>query len=387
MNQQDRTSKQTRPRATRLGALVAALLCLGLLSAAPASANFEQVDTFAGTGEEVQLGGVGGMAVNRTGAGGVPPGTLYAATEIQNGGVRVARFNPDGSFSENWTFEGSPPDERCGPDGDPTHPVCEKRATSNSSNADVEVDQSTGYVYLFRGVTGSLFNGKNLIHVYSADGSELITEFGVQAGPGETIATSPEKIYATLWGGLAMSPSGEVYVYDQGGQYRLMTFRPQSPGDYEHYVYAGQSSDITGTRPRMPVADDAGDIYVVPGVGDSIAKLDPGKPADPVLCEFPFPKGGITAIAVNPENGEVFFYTYKDKKIHRLGACDEETGEFTEAGSFGFSPPRFELTAMAFDPAGQFEPRRPASTLYAGALEWRRRRSLRSLPRLHLRPA
>ncbi len=90
--------------ARRVAAIAAALLasaCLWLLSAAPAQAALEQVGCFAGGLaateespaqpcapveseefiEEVQLGGVGGMAVNYTGAGGVPEGTVYAATK------------------------------------------------------------------------------------------------------------------------------------------------------------------------------------------------------------------------------------------------------------------------------------------------------------------
>ncbi len=379
MKQQDRSPKQALRPTARLGALAAALLCLGLLSASPASANYEQVDTFSGTPgalhgdspaewpEEVQLAGLGGMAVNRTGAGGVPPGTVYAAVQAGPGSpVRVARFNPDGSFSERWTFEGSPPDERCGPDGDPAHPVCKSANYGGTSSIDVDIDQSTGYVYLFAG--GTLNYGKAQIHVYSADGSELISEFGVKATDEETVATSPEKIHGTLGGGLALGPDGEAYVSDQRNpENRLMTFKPQSPGDYEHYVYAGQASDIPGEviRALYPVADDAGYLYVAGGVGDSIAKLDPGNPADPVLCQFNFPKGGITAITVNPESGEVFFFTYKDKKIHRLAPCEE--GEFAEAGVFAFSPLRSQLTAMAFDPGRQFGPGRPSRTLYAGA--------------------
>jgi hypothetical protein len=385
MKQQDHTSKQIRPRVTSLGALAAVLLCLGLLSAASASANYEQVDTFAGTPgvlhpssftewpEEVQLGGVGGMAVNRTGAGGVLPGTLYAATEEPGEFVRVARFNPDGSFSENWTFTETPGfKERCGPDGEPAHPVCQSQPSGNGL-VDVDVDESTGYVYLFRQSTNTA--GKNLIHVYSADGSKLITEFGVKAASGETTAASPEKIHdSPEFGGLAVGVGGKVYVNDENfadQNHRLMVFEPQSPGDNEHYVYAGQGKDVgMGTKAnptistRMPVTDDVGDIYVVGGARSLIAKLDPSKPADPVLCEFSFPKGHIRSITVNPANGEVFFYVDADKKIHRLASCKE--GKFAEAGSFGFSPPRFLLTAMAFNPTGQFEPGRPAGTLYAG---------------------
>ncbi len=392
MKQQDRNPKQTRLRAIRLGALAATLLCLGLLSAAPASANYEQVGTFAGNPgelhsnseaglwpEKVQLGGLGGMAVNYTGAGGVPPGTLYAATNKRGNGARVARFNPDGSFSENWTFsEGlTQPKERCGPDGEPTHPVCESQPTSPADYVDVDVNQNTGYVYVLDEATNLTDKTVtyNMIHVYSADGSELIAEFGVQDRNNETIAESPEKIHsrASWTGGIAVDASGKVYVYDADDKnyHRLMVFEPQSPGDYEHYVYAGQSKDIAAgfegetVRPRMPVGDAAGDLYAVGGTINSILKLDPSTPTALPLCQFSFPKGHIDSITVNPENGEVFFYTDTDRKIHRLGPCKE--GKFSEAGSFGFAPPRFELSAMAFDPAAQFGQGRPAGTLYAGA--------------------
>lgn len=117
---------------TRLLGAIATALALGVCAASPASAAYEQVDNFAGTPgvlksldgtltevserwpEEVQLSGVGGMAVNRSGAGGVPAGTLYAATtyDFDLDAVRVARFNPDGSFSENWTFTENPLDGR-----------------------------------------------------------------------------------------------------------------------------------------------------------------------------------------------------------------------------------------------------------------------------------
>jgi hypothetical protein len=64
----------------RLSALAMLFLCLGLLGAARASAAFEGVGHFGGSVDppppsefpfEVQLGGVGGMAVNYTGNGGV----------------------------------------------------------------------------------------------------------------------------------------------------------------------------------------------------------------------------------------------------------------------------------------------------------------------------
>jgi hypothetical protein len=376
---------------------VATVLVLGLLSAASASANYEQVATFAGTpgelhplgmggfaglnpadwSEEVQLGGVGGMAVNYTGAGGVEPGTLYAATYYPadpKSAMRVARFNPDGSFSENWTFSAAAGfKERCGPNGEPAHPVCKSRPASSIRSIDVEIDQSTGYVYLFNGE--DINPGQNLIHVYSPDGSELITEFGVKAAGGEATAASPEKIHGAFWGGLAVDAVGKVYLADENfsdqRQHRLMVFEPQFPGDYEHYVYAGQGKDVASgfeaqtTTTRLPVADDAGNIYAAGGILSSIVKLDPSEPQAPPLCEFKFPKAQIRSVTVNPQNGEVFFNSLSDKKIHRLAPCKE--GKFTEVGSFDFAPLRFELTAMAFNPSAQFGPGRPAGTLYGGA--------------------
>src|SRR5580704_17796086 len=91
------------------------LLCVGLFTAARAQAALEEFGTFAGSAapvleehfaEEVQLGGVSGMAVNTTGAGGVPAGTVYAITYGLQADFRVAVFKPNGvgglTFSEAW---------------------------------------------------------------------------------------------------------------------------------------------------------------------------------------------------------------------------------------------------------------------------------------------
>src|ERR1700751_1752192 len=94
--------------------LVAALAALSLFSAATASAGYETAKHFAPLNipaeppakeseypEDTQLGGVSGMAVNRTGAGGVALGTLYTAGD--KGGWNVARFSPKGEFELAWT--------------------------------------------------------------------------------------------------------------------------------------------------------------------------------------------------------------------------------------------------------------------------------------------
>jgi hypothetical protein len=381
---------------TRWLAAVGAAFAVALCVAAPAWAAYEQVDTFAGTPgvlkagdkswpEEVQLGGTGGMAVNYTGAGGVPAGTIYAAIARESeSNYRIARFNPDGTFSEAWVVTpGEQPYERCGPDGEAAHPVCPVPTRGGAGHIDVSVDETTGNVYVLSmsgmfdvGSSGTLVPNPQgrAVRIYSPDGSEVISRFaGPAAASGESTATSPEKIH-TATGGLAVDAAGNAYVFDlnnfDNSYHRLMVFKPQSPGDYEHYVYAGQSHDLwAGFRqetqyPMNPLTDAAGDVYVA---GDEhIAKLDPEQPAAPTLCEFKFPNGGIEGMTVNPLSGTVFFFTYKDKKVHQLKACDSE-GKFAAAGTFALAPKRDEVDAMALDPVRQFEPSRSAGVLYAAS--------------------
>jgi NOL1/NOP2/fmu family ribosome biogenesis protein len=373
-----------RPKAgflsAQLGAALAALLILGLLVPS-AQADYEQVGTFAGTPgdfhtiaeeklwpEEVQLGAVGGMAVNYTGAGGVPKGTLYAITFLA-GSARVARFNPDGSFSEAWTFKGTlggTPEERCGPEGDPSTPTCSPRWQGGAQRVDVDVDPATGNVYLINSASGQAV-GFNRIHAYNADGTKLLAEFGEQAAAGETFAQSPGKLHdAGNNGIIAVSSGGRVYVDDRGPSFsnRLMTFEPQSPGDYEHYVYAGQSKDVTlKAFVGDPSTNAAGAVFV--HSEDTVYKFDPAHPTDPPLCQLKFPVGADLSGTVDPLSGEYFSFSSSDKKVHVFSSCDA-SGKFAETQKFAISPPRAVLSAMAFDPSSKFEPSRPVGVLYAG---------------------
>ena len=361
----------------------AAMMCgLVLLAmAAPALASYEQVATFGGTPgvfepsgfkwpEQVQLGGVGGMAVNYTGAGGVSAGTVYAAGLTLTSVVQVARYNPNGSFSEAWSWEGNPANFRCGPEGAPSQPTCESQAEALPRSVDVDVNQSTGYVYV---LTESSIAGTKLVHVYSADGSRVIAEFGEKAASSESIAESPGKLHEDPHpGSLAVNSAGDVYIFDDsetgGYAQRIMEFAPQSPSDFEHYTYAGQAHDFAighAFHPTTyPVADVAGHVYV--DYAEDIEEYDPASPGAPPLCKFTFASGGILSLTVNPQTGEVFFYDYKDKRIHRLLACSE--GKFVEGGTIALSPSQGEsVGALAFDPVRQFAPGRPPGVLYAGA--------------------
>jgi hypothetical protein len=343
--------------------VVAVFGAVGMVGATGASAatNFETVKTFGGLvgppaepgkyPEEVQLGGVGGIAINRTGAGGVAAGTLYTVGSTVGEGWFVSRFSADGAFELSWNSLTS-----CGPKAGPPATSCPSRTTGSPIYGDVEVDQSTGNVYVLRRGTP----GENTVRVYSPDGSELITEFAPGANPGETDTTSPEKVHSLPSNqSLAVNGAGEVFIVDEDNptdfHHRLMVFKPSTP-DHAHYVYAGKSNDIaagfngTSNAPDRPVTDDAGNIYVA---GEEyIEEYEPSEPEAPV-CTFVKPGAGISAMTVNPVNGEVFYYNNKpsDRKIRRLEPCNAE-GKFVESQpAFAQSPGREGLTALVFNPA------------------------------------
>ena len=168
-----------RAKAALWGVGIAVLVLVALDRGAPpaVAAGWETVKHFAPEeietpppsewSEDVQLGGVSGMAVNRTGAGGVEPGTLYAAG--YDGGWHMARYSPKGKFELAWRKF-----ERCGPKAEePLHLHCPPVVSRPSSGIDVEINQATGDVYVF-------FEGEtpNVIRVYKADGTGPIAEFG-----------------------------------------------------------------------------------------------------------------------------------------------------------------------------------------------------------------
>ncbi|MDX6600910.1 MAG: hypothetical protein QOF13_112 [Solirubrobacterales bacterium] len=372
-------TKRTAARAfsARLGALIAALTALGLLGAGSASAaTFETVDHFGGVltkpsepgkfPEEVQLDGVSDVAVNVTGVGGVAPGTIYAiGTNPEE--KRIARFAPDGSFEEVWDQNG----KRCGPaTADPADPSvyvhCQAIVNHSSGALGVDVDQATGNVYVLieHVVQSTLVPG---LRIYNPDGTKLIAEFG-EADTGGTVAESPGKLHGSTKGGIAVNDAGEIYVYDADKTFyhRVMVFRPETPGDYEHYVYAGQGSDIAaGTNPTVlaasqPVLDYAGNVYG--GSEFYVVKYDPAQPSTPI-CTLNLPGGGITTYTVNPVTEEVFYYSYKNRQIHQM-TCNGQ-GEFVETSAFGMVPQRGFPEAMTMDPLRKYDPGRPAGVLYA----------------------
>ena len=390
---------------TRASAAVAALLlCLMLFPALAVAKSFEQVGTFGGVivagevSEEAQLKGVSGLAVNYSGAGGVPKGTVYAV--IHEGGVNgnhVARFTPQGGslkFVERWDLrspneekereeKGQAPYDICGPAvEDPSEsltgsPHCEVfKEEPAKSGLGIAVDQTTGIVYV--GDDPNLYSvGTPLIHLYTPNASKVLTRFGEKgpspdAGPLE--AATPNQIHSsTEPGWLAVNEDGEVFVSDlqpsNNFYHRLMVFKPKIPGNYSEYVYAGESADIGAgflnetNYLEQPVVDDAGYVYVKND--QDIEKYDPAAPAAPI-CTFSYAKGAISALTVNPETGEPFFYSFqRPRRIRELSAC--ENGSFQLTGEAEVTPERSELFALAFDPVRQLSAARQPGVLYGGA--------------------
>ena len=405
-------------------ALAACLLALSLLALASSAsaATYEQTGVFAGSAtplteeqieadEEIQLGGVGALAVNRTGAGGVPKGTVYAVTRQQEefhgggemgDGARVAMYVPKAGggleLAEAWQVRRRlEPYEVCGPPGKALpngsepgeHAACPVRTAAGAANLGVGVDQTSGQVYVFGGFSSHEIEqdgGGYEVVVYTADAGEEVTRFGELDLEARTIAETPEKMHSGNSNSSLLavdSATGDVYVYDEvatGLFYsRLMVFGPHE-GDRSEYEYLGEvlAGEGEERKSRAPVLDDAGHLYVagIQETGDHIEEFAPQTPASypapeaTPLCSFHYEKGGLEAMTVDPETGEPFFYSYKrETKAHwlrRLSACDEGSGEFTETAKMAIAPERGDLYALAFDPERRAEPSRGKGVLYGG---------------------
>lgn len=376
MEHPNRNKNHTTTIAARLGAAIGALLVLGMLAAAPALATLESVATFGTTPGESQVGDEpNGVAVNTTGAGGVPAGTVYA---VSLRGSRVLRYSPKGEFRAAWGWGVAPKPtadeyQRCGPDGEAAYPTCgisgngseggdQEGLGQPTGSINLAVDQVTGNVYV------STFREHGAIQVYSADG-EPIAGFGERSRVfGESLTDSPEKIHIGSTGALAIDGSGNVYISDYTNapfdERRVMVFSPQTPGDYEHYVYTGRANDIAAPVGALEdlALDVSGNFYAVVSEGH-IYKFAEDEPDVPV-CHYVVPGGGVLAMSVNPESGEVFYFSYKNRKIHQLSACDS-AGKFTALSSFAPARKTEGIQALAFNPVLAYEPSRSPGILYA----------------------
>jgi hypothetical protein len=359
--------------------------------------------------EEVQLGGTGSVAINRTGEGGVPPGTVYAVTEAPEAAEpdRIVMYEPRKSpagnilqFEVSWEISRAQAYERCGPllgldtSNQVEHPCTAHPEGGSEPAVGIAVDQATGYVYAFSRKlapeeSGLPVPGSKVLVAYNSDGSEVLARFGETAVPYQTVAKEPTKVHIapspSLADSIAVNTSGELFVYDldveQANYYqRLMVFRPHE-GNFAEYEYAGEIAGSTSqTRdPRAPAFDDKGNLYVagILGGGDHIEALNPESPgpyptaAKPPRCEYKVKGGGTSAMTIDPASGDPFFYSEKRPGIvSRTGPCEEETGKFAESAEpeqLSFLPSRTAVFGLAFDPGRETGNGRPDGALYGAS--------------------
>ena len=387
------------PRRALLG--MAALFFAALLYGVPsARADYEQVpEHFGVAGEAAQLARSRAIAVNVAGNGGVEAGSIY----VVGLGGRVVRYSPGAAgeppeFREAWGWAAgneSAEFQRCGPAyaAAPrpagTFPTCRPLPFIGAGGEEVghfnelsgvSVDQATGDVYVLNTPQAGV-REHHLIEVFTASGTPVGKGFGdygfkSPTSP-ESIAEGPEKLHeqnpAEL-DGIAVDESGTVYVIDRdfnfvppaSQQSRVMSFKPESAGDYEHYVYAGQGNDIStpltsaGTYYRIALV---GANRLVAGSKQLIREYPTGGGSSPI-CTLKV-KGVLTALTANSLTGEVFYFVEGTHALHRLGPCDAESGQFEELQEpITPMPETTELLALAVNPSLTWGPRRPVGVVY-----------------------
>jgi hypothetical protein len=312
----DRPAPSSLTGRSARSALMLAVLAVGLLALTPAAqASKQAIDFMGGKGT---LGGqftsAEGVAVNYSGAGGVPAGTIYATDgggfDLGNQrGNRVHRFQRDDngtpvetaddtySFVATWgagVLSGETDYEICtiatscqlgaGIGGNGT--VAGNGSLSKPS--DIAVDQDTGQVYVLDSSLRRTLDGNLRVNVYSATGT-FLRSFGwdvVESGPGNTgtgyeiCVTADGDVckrgksgsglgqFGTLENGdgapdsIALSPpdgnpaTGAAYVADSFNR-RVNTYSLDgtSPGSI------GSAAQFETSRPRDVAVDSRGILY------------------------------------------------------------------------------------------------------------------------------
>jgi hypothetical protein len=216
------------------GALLAGLVLLS--ASASASKN-----VFTWIGSSGTLGGQfenpRGVAVNSTGAGGVPVGSIYVADAFN---ARIQQFSPSGDFVRAWGYNviqsGKPGDlgtevfEVCEVAGDcreGTNSVSPARGGELSSPQGIAVDQETGAVY----VTDY---GFLRVQKFSASGS-FLAAFGKDVVEGGSTTTEICTVASECKSGEAGEAGGE-FGSDSTGGFRPAVAPPGSPNAGDVYV-------------------------------------------------------------------------------------------------------------------------------------------------------
>jgi hypothetical protein len=393
------TSTRSARKVIKLLSTISALGALGIFGVPTASADYEQVPEHFGVSGEAELLKEGeALAINPSGAGGVQPGSFYVVGTNR----RVARFTPgkegeEPQFQEAWGWGiaiGGPSEAyvRCGPAyqgvANPAEQTYEHCVPGNAQLAPsgeqpgqlgrlmaVAIDHANGNVYV-RNLTS--FNGTgprlhHVISVFTAKGALIGEGFGDQgvgtSSPPESIAEGPGKLHRIEAGtALAVNDSGTVYVLDsdyigvENPQTRVMSFEPCAPNDFAHYCYAtGKDIPIQENPTRMSLI---GNDRVVVASGGLIREYPVAGPDLSPACSLPV-SGQLYAMTANEQTGEIFYFTFSDRRIHRLAPCNEATHVFEKIQEIEPQPRPNQIFALAVNPGLVWGPQRPPGVLYS----------------------
>ena len=339
-----------------LGVGIALTLTLAF-GAAAASAVKAPIYDFGSSGTlGGQFNGARGIAVNQTGNGGVPAGTVYVVDFNNN---RIQSFDADGNFIRAW---GQDVDSG----GGTGFEICEVAANCkagvsgggagqfNAIAGGIAVDQATGNVAVFDrnnrrvqqfDATGHFLRtwGKD---VDSGGGTDFeICEVAANCKQGDTGAKAGEFGSNTVViAGIGTDSSGNVYVADAENR-RVQKFSPSGAflamGGWdvdsanpstEYEVCAAAANCKAGTGgtgagqfgatnlPSFLATSPAGEVYVVGRSDGTIYHLTPALAFDPGFAPAGVPStaSNRNAVAVNPTDGHLLFTKPSATVIYEL---------------------------------------------------------------------
>ena len=203
-----------------------------------------------------------GVAVNETGAGGVPAGSIYVGDRSN---YRIQQFGPAGEFVRTWGFGVK--------DGDFEFQICtvaskcrsgipgqEPGAFNENGITGLAVDQATGLVYIADETNHriNIFTAKGLfvgafgwnVREFFAEALQFCTTASgcIQGWPFEQGKGGK---FGGAIGGLAVSPAGDIYVANAGYQ-RVDVFHPVltdgTVSDVEFVETFGKNVILEGTE-------------------------------------------------------------------------------------------------------------------------------------------
>lgn len=383
-------------------AFIAAVVAIGVFGVGSAWADYEQApEQFGVSGESAQLYGTLAMAVNVAGSGGVEAGSFYVGGE----NARVLRFTAghEGKapeFREAWGWgiaEGGPFNEfvKCGPayaeipEGlRPPHTFAKCLPPHRTGGGEevghfnqvtgLAVDQATGNVYVLNLATPA--REHHLIEVFTPTGTPIGEGFGdfgrINPFPSESIAEGPEKLHEqspSEVDGFTVDGAGTVYVTDRdfsnapgNHEARVMSFKPEHTGNFEHYVYTGKASDIeTSFLAYFQRLGLVGASRLVTASKQQIREYSTEGGQSPI-CSFEVSSGTIDAMTTNPQTGEVFYFrSGLEGKVAGLGPCNPVTHEFAHLQeAISPTPAAKHIYALMINPSLAWSPSRPPGVLY-----------------------